>query len=115
MVLSRLKEDLEAFNSMEALLKTIMKKVMKDIFLKLMCNILKSCMSFIRIYLLPEREKLVDQKLVIHIRNLKQDWFKSQISFEKKFIESLSHQKAWLKPCIGMNTWIKKKAKNSFE
>ena len=61
-----------------------MKKVMKDIFLKLIFNILKTSMSFIMIYhFLLERTKIEKvQKLVanlhdkseyvIHIRNLKQ-------------------------------------------
>ena len=61
-----------------------MKKVMKDIFLKLIFNILKTYMNFIMIYhFLLERmkietvEKLVanlhdKSEYVIHIRNLKQ-------------------------------------------
>ena len=61
-----------------------MKKVMKDIFLKLIFNILKTYMNFIMIYhFLLERMKIeVVEKLVanlhdkseyvIHIRNLKQ-------------------------------------------
>ena len=38
------------FQFSEDLKKTIMKKLMKDIFLKLMFNSLKNCMSFIMIY-----------------------------------------------------------------
>ena len=61
-----------------------MKKVMKDIFWKLMFSILKNYMDFIKIYhFLPERieiervEKLIANlhdktECVIHIRNLKQ-------------------------------------------
>ena len=64
--------------------KTLVKKVMKDIFLRLMFNILTNYMDFIMIYtFLPERmkiekvEKLVANlhdktEQVIHIRNLKQ-------------------------------------------
>ena len=75
-------EDTSQFN--EDFIKAIIKKVMKDIFLKLIFNILKTYMNFIMIYhFLLERmkietvEKLVatlhdKREYVIHIRNLKQ-------------------------------------------
>ena len=75
-------EDTSQFN--EDFIKAIIKKVMKDIFLKLIFNILKTYMNFIMIYhFLLERmkietvEKLVanlhdKSEYVIHIRNLKQ-------------------------------------------
>ena len=75
-------EDTSQFN--EDFIKATIKKVMKDIFLKLIFNILKTYMNFIMIYhFLLERmkietvEKLVanlhdKSEYVIHIRNLKQ-------------------------------------------
>ena len=75
-------EDTSQFN--EDFIKAIIKKVMKDIFLKLIFNILKTYMNFIMIYhFLLERmkietvEKLVanlhdKSEYVMHIRNLKQ-------------------------------------------
>ena len=74
-------EDTSQFN--EDFIKAIIKKVMKDIFLKLIFNILKTYMNFIMIYhFLLERmkietvEKLVanlhdKSEYVIHIINLK--------------------------------------------
>ena len=41
-------KDTSKFN--EDLIKTLIKKVNKDIYLKLMFNILKNCMDFIKIY-----------------------------------------------------------------
>ena len=61
-----------------------MKKVMKDIFLKLRFNIQKNYMKFIMIYHFYQKEKKIEKvekltvnlhektEYVIHIRNLKQ-------------------------------------------
>ena len=37
------------------------------------------------------------------------------ISFEKVYRVNKFNQKTWLKPCIDMNTDLRKKAKNDFE
>ena len=75
-------KDTSQFN--EDFIKTMMEKVMKDIFLNLMFNILKNYMNFIMIYHFTRRnencrkvEKLEANlhhktEYVIHIRNLKQ-------------------------------------------
>ena len=75
---------------MKISLKGLTKKVMKNIFLKLMFIILKNYMTFIMIYYFYQKEyKLRVEKLVtnlhdktvyvIHKTNLKQAW----VSFEK--------------------------------
>ena len=76
-------KDTSQFNE-DYIKKTTMKEVMKDIFLKLMFNILKTYMNFIMIYhsnqnklKIKNIEKFVPNlhdktEYVIHIRNLKQ-------------------------------------------
>ena len=81
-------KDTSQFNE-DFIKKTIMKKVMKDIFLKLMFKILKNYVNFVMIYyfyLKEKVEKLVANlhdktEYVIHARNLKQAL--SWINFEK--------------------------------
>ena len=96
-----------------------MERVIKDIFLKLMLNILKNYINFVMIYhFLPERMKIEKvknlvsdfydkTKQVIEIRNLKQ---------ALKSVHKVIHfnQNAWVKPYIDMNTDLTKKAKNDF-
>ena len=101
--------------------KTIMKKVMKDIFLKLMFSILKNYMNFIMIYHLCQRmkiekvEKLVTNlhdktEYVIHIRNLKRT-LNHGLVLKKVHKVIKFNQNAWLKLCIDMNTDLRKKGK----
>ena len=74
---------------------------------------------------LPERMKidkckkfvcnLYDKKsYVVHIRSLKQALNHGQI-LKKVHIVIQFNQEAWLKPYIGMNTELRKQAKNDFE
>ena len=95
---------------------------MKDIFLKLMLNILKSIHDFHNdLSFLPERMKTEKVKklvanfhhkteYVIHIRNLKQalnlDLLSKKVRKVIKF-----NQNAWLKLYIGINTDLRKKSK----
>ena len=94
--------------------------MMKDIFLKLIFNILKNYMNFIMILtLLPERMKIEKvEKLVanlhdkanylIHIRNLKQ-------ALNHGLVLNKVNQNALLKPYIDINKDLRKKAKYDFE
>ena len=99
---------------------------MKDIFLKLMFNILKNYMNFIMILpFLPQGMKVENfEKLVtnlhdkteffIHIRNLKQAL--NQRLILKKVQRGIKfNQNAWLKLYIDMNTKLREKAKNNFD
>ena len=98
-----------------------MKKVTKDIFSKLMFNILKNYIKFFYQFL-PERMKIENvQKLVtslhdqteyvIDIGNLKQalnhGLFLKKVHRVIKF-----NQKIWLKPYIDMNIKLRQKAKS---
>ena len=93
---------------------------MKDIFLKLMFNILKNYMNFIMILpFLPQGMKVENfEKLVtnlhdkteffIHIRNLKQAL--NQRLILKKVQRGIKfNQNAWLKLYIDMNTKLREK------
>ena len=100
-------------------------KMIKDILLKLLFNILKSYTIVTMISsFLPEGMKIEKfkklianlhdkEEYVIHIRNLKQ-------SLNHGFVLKKVHriikinQKSWLKPCIHMNTDPRKKARNDF-
>ena len=89
--------------------------MMKDIFLKLMFNILKNDMKFILICHFYQKErKLKTSKsfaanlhckteYVIQIRNLKQV-LKPGLVFKKFHKVIKFNQNAWLKPYIDMNT-----------
>ena len=74
---------------------------------------------------LPERIKIENiQNLVanlydktdyvIHIRNLKQA-LNHELVLKKINIAIKFNQNLWLKPCIDINTNLRKKAKNGFE
>ena len=103
-----------------------MKKVMKDIFLKLMFNILKKLHELYNdLPFLPKGNKIgkfeklvanLDDKTecIIHIRSLKQVLNHGLVL---KTIHKVIkfNQNAWLKPYIDMNTDIRKKTKNDFE
>ena len=104
-----------------------MKIVVKDIFLKLMFNILKSYMNFIMIYHLYQKEwklkknveKLVPNLLdkteyVIYIRNLKQA-LNHGLIFEKVHRVIKFNQKDRLKLYIDMNIKLRHKSKSYFE
>ena len=62
-------EDTSRFN--EDFIKGIMKKVMKDIFPKLLFNILKNYMTFIMIYHFNWKESKLKTEYVVHIKNSK--------------------------------------------
>ena len=87
-----------------------MKKVMKDIFLKLMFNILKNYMNFMiyHFYLKIEYVEMLVANLndktqsVIHIKKLKQ-------ALNLGLVLEKVDQNAWLKPYIDMNTDLRKK------
>ena len=105
-----------------------MKKIMKDIFLKLMFNILKLHEIHNDLTLLPETMKIEKIKklvpnlhgkaeYVLHMKNLKLAL--GHGLFLKKFHRIIKfQQKAWLMILIlnnDMNTELKKKAKNDLE
>ena len=101
-----------------------MKKVMKNIFVKLIFNILKNYMNFITFPILTrkndEKESKGVEKLlanlrdkteyVIHIRNLNQSLNHGSI-LKKLHIIIKFNRNAWLKPHIDMNTDLRKKRK----
>ena len=62
-------EDTSRFN--KDFIKGIMKKVMKDIFPKLLFNILKNYMTFIMIYHFNWKESKLKTEYVVHIKNSK--------------------------------------------
>ena len=113
-------EDTFQFN--EDFIKTIIKKVIHDIFLKLMFNILKNYMNFLIIltFLLERKnfenvEKLAANlhdkyEYVIHIINLKQA-LNHRLVLKKVHRVIKFNQNAWLKPYIDMNTDKRKKQK----
>ena len=100
----------------------MLEKVIKDIFLKLIFNILKKMHELHSdLLVLPERMKIEKvEKLgnnlhdkteyVIHTRSLKQALIHELVL--RKFHRMIKfNQKAWLKPNIDMNTRLKKKQK----
>ena len=97
---------------------------MKDIFLKLIFNILKKKLHELHndLPFLPGRikiEKLVGNlhdknEYITHIRNLKQA-LNHRLVFKKVYKVIKFNQNAWLKPFIDMNTDLRKKTKNDFE
>ena len=103
-----------------------MKKMVKDIFSKLIFSVLKTLINFIVIcHFLPERMKTEKVKelvanlhgkieYVIHIRNLKQALNRALIFLKVIGVIKLN-QNAWLKSYIDMKTDLRKKAKNDFE
>ena len=102
-----------------------MKKVMKNIFLKLMVNILKEYEFQNDLPSLSERmkiEKVVKLEAnlhhkteqVIYIRNQKQA-FNHGLIPKKVPIVIKFNQNAWLKPYIDMNTDLRKKANIEFD
>ena len=97
-----------------------MKKVMKDMSLKVMFNILKIYMNFIMISTFTRKNEIEKVKklvaslhditeYVMHIRKLNQALNQG---FVLKKIHRLIkfNQNAWLKPHINMNTDLRKKA-----
>ena len=101
-------------------------KVVKDIFLKLMFNILKVYIIFAMSNLiLPKKmkiekvEKLVAKlhdngKYFIHVRTLKQALNHGLVL--KKVHRMINFkQNTWLKPYIAMNIGLRKKAKSDIE
>ena len=101
-----------------------MKKGMKDIFLKLIFNILEKNLHELHndLPFLPGRIKIETlvgnlqdkNKYITHIRNLKQA-LNHRLVFKKVYKVIKFNQNAWLKPFIDMNTDLRKKAKNGFE
>ena len=116
-------EDTSQFK--EDSIKIIMKKVMKDISIKLMFNIEKLHEFHNDLAFLPERMKIEKVKklvansydkteYVIHIRNLKQALNYRLVLMKVNRVIKFN-QNAWLKPYIGMKKYLRKKAKNDFE
>ena len=116
-------EDTSQFK--EDSIKIIMKKVMKDIFIRLMFNIEKLHEFHNDLAFLPERMKIEKVKklvansydkteYVIHIRNLKQALNYRLVLIKVNRVIKFN-QNAWLKPYIGMKKYLRKKAKNDFE
>ena len=113
-----------------------MKKVKKDILLKLMSNIQKNYVNIIVTYHFYLKEENFKSLLLIYIMKFKTS-IKLQINFEKsllliyikKFKTSIKlrinfekvhrlirfNQDEWMKPYIEMNSKIRQKAKNNFE
>ena len=104
-------KDISRFN--QGFIKNIMKKVMKDIFSKLMFSILKNYMNFIIIYhfYLNLHDKT---EYAIRIRNLKHA-LNHGLTLKKVHRVIRFNQKAWLKSYIDMNTKLRQNAKNNFE
>ena len=112
----------DTFQFNEDFIKTIIKKVIQDIFLKLMFNILKNYMNFLIIltFLLERKnfenvEKLAANlhdkyEYVIHIINLKQA-LNHRLVLKKVHRVIKFNQNAWLKLYIDMNTDLRKKQK----
>ena len=104
----------------------MLEKVIKDIFLKLIFNILKKMHELHSdLLVLPERMKIEKvEKLgnnlhdkteyVIHTRSLKQALI-HELVLRKVHRVIKFNQKAWLKPNIDMNTKLGKKTKIDFE
>ena len=81
-----------------------MKKVMKDIFLKLMFNILKNYLNFITINPHDKTE------YIIHIRNSRQAVSHGLVLTKVQKVVKFN-QYVWLKPYIDMKTDLRKKVK----
>ena len=104
----------------------MIKKVMKDIFLKLMFSIQKNYTNFIMTYHFYQKERKLKKikkltanlndknEYVIHIKNLKQA-LNHGLILKKVHRMIKFNEKAWLKPYIKMNTKLRQKAKNNFE
>ena len=101
-----------------------MKKVIKDIFLNLIFNILKICMSILMIYQFYLKERRLKQSTsllivdiikdnIIDIIDLKQPLNHWLVSKEVQKV-IIFNQNAQLKPYIDINTDLQKKAKNDF-
>ena len=108
-------EDTSQFN--KDFIKPITKKVMKHIFSKLMFNILKNYINFMKkepeIMKTENVEKVVTNlhdktEHVIHIRNVKQA-INHESVLKKVHRVIKCKQKAWLKSYIDMNTKLRKK------
>ena len=86
----------------------------------------KNCLIIIKIYHVYLKEKKVNkveklicniedkEKYVMHIKVLKQA-LNHGLVFKKVHRVIQFNQKDWLKPCIDMNTKLRKEAKNDFE
>ena len=114
-------KDTSQFNE-DFIKKTVIKKRMKDIFSKLMFNILKNYLNFTMIYHFYRKKMKIEKveqlvtnlhdktEYVIHIRNLKLALNHGLI--QKKVPGAIKfNQKAWLKPYIYINTNLRQKAK----
>ena len=92
---------------------------MKDIFLKLMFNILKNCLNLITIYNFTWKNEnwkknYVKTEYVTQIRNLKQA-LKKAGTLKKVHSVIKFNQNAWLKAYIDINNDVRKKSKSDFE
>ena len=113
-------EDTFQFN--KGFIKNVMKKVMQDVFSKLVFNILKNYMNFIMIYHFQQEEwnlkksksllliYTIKIEYVIHMRNLTQT-LNHGLILKKVHRVIRFNQNAWLKPHVEMNTKPSQKAK----
>ena len=100
-----------------------MKTITRDIFLKQMLNIQKTCLGFIVNYYCKTNSqkfnKLVcnvydKENNVLHIRTLKQA-LNHGLILKKVHRVNEFNKESWLKPQIDMNTKLRIEAKNDFE
>ena len=99
--------------------KTIMKKVMKDVLLKLMFNILKLHDFHNDFPFLPEKMKIEKVKnLAANLHD--KTGYVIHITYHGLVLKKVHsiikfNQNAWLKPYIDENTDLRKKAENDFK
>ena len=110
---------------MKFLQKNIIKKVMGDVFLKLMFNTLNNYTDFIMIFHFYQKSRKIEQfrklvanlhgknEYVIHITNFKRA-IRSLVSLKKVHRVIDFNWNAWLKLYFIMNTDLRKRAKMIF-
>ena len=96
-----------------------MKKVINDIFSKMMFNTLKNYINFIILYHFYQKEfdlKTSKSLQLIYMIKLKlKEPLNHRLILKKVHKDIKFNQTAWLKPYIDMNTKLRQKAKNNFE